>query len=262
MPPIGGRKHLQVGPGHQLGKHAAGLLEQRAPQLRLGGAEALGDAGQVPDRIDRDLDHRHAAVVVHDLAVGRQPSGLRSRRASRRRSSRARVTAMVGRTSRPSAISVAKVSATRCPQGSSETMRCGSLHCGNGPMRRGRMGVGEVGPADRIERARGDRERAIDRIGAAVAADDVAVVEPRHRADHRTACAGRSRAPLDRTRLAAGLRVGGEADVIGAVRRHVRLVLKNRLHPRSGGVTPEVLRNLRGAFADRSTGPRPRKKRI
>ena len=63
------QEHLQVGPRHQLGKHAGGLLEQCAAQIVLGGAEALGDARQVPDRIDRDLDHRDAAVLVHDLAV-------------------------------------------------------------------------------------------------------------------------------------------------------------------------------------------------
>jgi hypothetical protein len=42
--------------------------------------------------------------------------------------------------------------------------------------------------------------------------------------------------------------MGGEADVVGAIGRHVRLVLKNRLRPRSGGVTPEVLRDLQDAF--------------
>ena len=38
-------------------------------------AEALGNAGQIPDRIDRDLHHRDAAIGVHDLAVGAQPLG-------------------------------------------------------------------------------------------------------------------------------------------------------------------------------------------
>ena len=46
---------MHVGPGDQFGKHAAGLLEQGAPQQRFGAAEALGDAGQIPHRVDGDL---------------------------------------------------------------------------------------------------------------------------------------------------------------------------------------------------------------
>jgi hypothetical protein len=84
---------------------------------------------------------------------------------------------------------------------------------------RRRVGVGQIGTADRIERAGGDRERAIDRIGAAVAADDVAVLRPRHRADDRTALARGRRVPADRKALlGARRRMGGEADVVGAVR--------------------------------------------
>ena len=48
--------------------------------------------------------------------------------------SRALVIAMVGRMSTPSAISARKSSATRWPHGSSETIRPGSDHCGNGPI--------------------------------------------------------------------------------------------------------------------------------
>ena len=33
------------------------------------------DAGQIPDRIDRDLGHRQAAVGVDDVAVGLEPAG-------------------------------------------------------------------------------------------------------------------------------------------------------------------------------------------
>ncbi len=47
--------------------------------------------------------------------------------------SRALVIAMLGRMSAPSPISVRKSSAMRWPHGSSETMRPGSDHCGNGP---------------------------------------------------------------------------------------------------------------------------------
>ena len=143
------------------------------------------------------------------------------------RSSRARVTAMVGRMSRPSAISVLNAlrdqMAPRVERDDAPRLR---------PLRerpdgRGRIGVGQVGAADRVERAGRDRERAIERIGAAMGADDVAVLEPRHRADDRSALARRGRAPMNRkARLAARLRMGGQADVIGAVGRHVRPVRK------------------------------------
>src|SRR5580704_12356920 len=63
------QKYLQIGPRHQLRKHAGGLLEQRAAQIPLGRAEAMRDAGQVPHRIDGDFDHRNAAVLVDDIAV-------------------------------------------------------------------------------------------------------------------------------------------------------------------------------------------------
>ena len=125
--------------------------------------------------------------------------------------------AMVGRMSMPSAISLAKFSATRWPHGSSETMRCGSRPLRERPDGRGRMGVGEVGPADRIERAGGDRERAIDRIGAAMGADDVAVLRARHRADDRPALA-RGGAPqwIGKSSLAPG--AGCEVRRIWSVR--------------------------------------------
>ncbi len=74
--------------------------------------------------------------------------------------SRARVTAIVGRRSSPSPISLAKSWATRCPHGSSETILFGSLHCANGPtsttgavsVRSGRTS-GFIAP-DEIARAR------------------------------------------------------------------------------------------------------------
>ena len=44
--------------------------------------------------------------------------------------------------------------------------------------RDGRLGIGEIGPANGIERAGGDSQRAVERVGAAVRADDVAVRGP------------------------------------------------------------------------------------
>ena len=166
----------------------------------LGDAEALGDAGQVPHRIDRDLDHRDAAIVVHVGAVGRRAARPGSHRASRRGRAAPGSPRWSGGCRRPRRSRVLKVSATRWPHGSSETMRPGSDHCGNGPMvaagwvlvRSGRR-IGSSAPD-------GDRERAVERIGAAMGADDVAVVEPRHGADHRAALARRRRAPVDRER--------------------------------------------------------------
>jgi hypothetical protein len=70
------QKHLQIGPRHQFRKHAGGLLEQLPAQIVLGGCEALGQARQIPHRVDRDLDHGDAAVLVHELAVMLEPSGF------------------------------------------------------------------------------------------------------------------------------------------------------------------------------------------
>ena len=66
------QEQFEVGPRHQLGVHAAGLLEERAAQIDLGHAEALGDAGQPPHRLDRGLGHAHVAVPLQDVAVGLQ----------------------------------------------------------------------------------------------------------------------------------------------------------------------------------------------
>ena len=79
------------------------------------------------------------------LVTRASPPGPRMRLSLRRRFSsraalssgmlmRALVTAMVGRMSIPVAILSAKLSLLRCPQGSSETMRAGSDHWGNGPI--------------------------------------------------------------------------------------------------------------------------------
>ena len=70
------QEHLQVGPRHQFRKHAGGLLEQLPAQIVFGGGEALRHARQIPHRIDRDLDHGDAAVLVNDLAVVLEPPGL------------------------------------------------------------------------------------------------------------------------------------------------------------------------------------------
>ena len=76
-----------------------------------------------------------------------------------------------------------------------DTRRIGPL--GKRTDGRGRIGVGEVGAADRVKRPGGDGQRAIDRVGAAVTTDDVAVLRPRDRADDRPALARTGRTPND-----------------------------------------------------------------
>ena len=92
------QEHLEVGPGDELGVHAAGLLEQRAAQVGLAAAEALGDAGQVPDRLDGGLGDERRAAREQDRAVGAQPAA-RIASAISGRSTCALVTAIVGRMS-------------------------------------------------------------------------------------------------------------------------------------------------------------------
>ena len=70
------QKDLQIRPGHQFRKHAGGLLEQLPAQIVLGGFEARRQAGQVPDRVDRNLDHGDASIRMHDLAILLEPSGF------------------------------------------------------------------------------------------------------------------------------------------------------------------------------------------
>ena len=217
MPPIGGRNTRRSGRVTSSGYMPPVCSNSVAAQAVLGGAEARRDARQIPDRIDRRLDHRDVAIVVDDLAVDLEPLRRSARRAFRPWSSRARVMAMVGRISRPSAISGLNTSATRCPTGRARRSS------GLGPLRErsdggGGMGVGQVGPPDRVERARRHGERAIKRIGAAVSADHVALAELRHGADDRAALARRGRAPMDReARLRPWVGMPSEPDMIRTI---------------------------------------------
>jgi hypothetical protein len=83
---------------------------------------------------------------------------------------------------------------------------------------RGGMGIGEIGPPYRIERARRDRERTIDSIRAAVAADDIAVARSGYGADDRSALPRVGCAPLDRQMvLCARIRMRGQPNMVGAI---------------------------------------------
>ena len=125
------KENLQVWTRHQLWIHASGLLKKRAAQAALAGPEPVSDARQIPHWINRYLDDGDAAILVDNPAVGGQtPGGDGGLIGDDEDVSNA----SVGLMSSPSAISPRKFSATRWPQGSSPTIRMGSLHCGNGPM--------------------------------------------------------------------------------------------------------------------------------
>ena len=197
MPPIGGRNTCRSGRVTSSGNMPAVCSNSVRRRFVLGGAEALGDAGQIPDRIDRDLDHRDAAVLVHDLAVGLQPPG-RDRRLhlgqveprARDGDARADVDALGD-------LACEILRDQMSPRiERDDPLRVAPLRKRSD--RRGGMGVGEIGPPDRVERAGGDGERAVDRIGAAMGADHVAVLRTRHRADDRPALARAGGAPGNR----------------------------------------------------------------
>ena len=157
---------------------------------------------------------------AHDLAVDLDPflvpvdanSGIVSR---------ALVIAMVGRMSRPSAISFCKIGgdavAPRIERDDAARL---------GPLREradvdDRRGVGEIGPRHRIERAGRHRKRAIERIGAAMRADRRCGRLGCDGADDRAAFARARRAPADRVRsrpAVAGMRC--QPDMAVSVRGH------------------------------------------
>ena len=158
----------------QFGEHAGGLFKQRAAQRRLRAAEALGNAGQIPHRVDGDLGDRDAAVGVHEVAVGFEPAGrnraLHFMQVEPRLGDgdgRANVDAFgdffLERVRRQMPPRIERHDPARL----APLRERADAH--------GRMGVGEVGPADRIESAGGNRERPIERVGAAMAADGVAI---------------------------------------------------------------------------------------
>jgi len=193
------------------------LLEQRAPQTHFGGAEPLGNSRQVPDRIHRDLDDRYAAVLVHDRAVALEPP--RCQGVLHLVKVEARFGDGDGRARIQSFRDVgSKGFGDEMSPGIEryDALRIAPL--GERADARGGMGVGEVGPPYRIERARRDRERTIDSIGAAVAADDIAVARPRDSADDRSALPRVGCAPVDRQMvLCARIRMRGQPNMVGAI---------------------------------------------
>src|SRR5258708_4069808 len=107
-----------------------------------------------------------------------------------------------------------------------------------------RRRVGEGGDVDRAELAGGDRQGAVERIGAVMGADDVAVLLARG-ADEGSAMGGIGRAPDDRLRvLAAGVGVRGQDDVL------LHRVFDREL--RSAGVLPNLTEWSSSAYRHQS----------
>src|SRR5258708_2552019 len=80
------------------------------------------------------------------------------------------------------------------------------------------MRVREVWTPNGIERSRRNRKRAIYCIRAAIGADDVTIVGPRHGANNRSAFARSRCAPVGgEPWLRDGVRMGGQEDMVGAI---------------------------------------------
>ncbi len=226
------QEDLQVRPGDELGIHAAGLFEECAAKLRLFHLEALGDARQIPDRIDGGLGHRHVAALVDHLAVDLQAAlgdGLVDlRQVDARlgdRDGRADVDAfgqldreVLGDPVTPG------VEADDLPRLMPLRVRADGHD---------RVGVVQFRPSLRGHGARRDRQRAVDRIGAAMGANGVAVGAGVGRRDDRPALPGGGGVPVDGEAAGRpGPRVGGEPNVGCPVGGHGSLCsLRNRKGP-------------------------------
>src|SRR5215831_1379357 len=214
------QKYAHVGTSDEFGEHARGLLEQGAPQSRLGRTESLRNTRQVPDRIDGDFHHREGAALDDVLSVGLQPTGPDGIPHFREIESRAG--------DGNCGANILSFGDLRLERGSGKMAP--GVERDNAPRLRplrkrtdgsGRVGICQIGTADRIEHTGRDRQRAIERVGAAMAADYVSMLRLRHRRDDRTACMGVRCSPTDReARLSSGLRMGGQANVIGSIGVH------------------------------------------
>ena len=231
------QEHVEVGPGDQLREHAAGLLEQRAPQLGGSRRRSAGDAGQVPDRLDRHLGDPHVAGGGEDVAVGGKPPGATAAVISGMLMC-ARVMEIVGRTSSPAASSSANTSVIRWPPRVERDDRAGiATTAGTGRWRRpGGCWSGPAGARDRAARRRPPaRDRPSRRRNG-----------PRSRCGHRPIAASRppghgtSRPPRPRP---PGAERPGCADATSARSARWRLFVRPRSEAagRSIGVQARAL---------------------
>ena len=149
----------------------------------------------MPDRVDGDLDAGNVATVAHDRAVDLEPLAdivLEFRKGQPRLGDgdrRPDVDAL-GDFAREG---LADLVAERIDRDDAAGFR---------PLREGadldhRMGVGEVGALDRVERTRGDGQGAIEGVGTAMGADGVAIGSGIDGGDDRPASLGRFGPPID-----------------------------------------------------------------
>src|SRR6266853_466216 len=129
----------------------------------------------MPNRIDGDLHHRETAVVDNVLSIGLQPAGPDCVSHFGEIESRAG--------DRNGGTNILSFGYLRLERGSDEMAPGIERH--NAPRfrplrkrtdRGGRVRVRQIGTADRIERTRRDRQRAIERIGPAMAAYHIAAL--------------------------------------------------------------------------------------
>jgi hypothetical protein len=169
---------------------------QATPQLRFPETEALGDAGQIPDRIDRRLHHPHAAARGHDIAVGANAT-RRDGRADFRH-----VDVSAGhRNARPDVVAAHEVVAERLADEMSprverhDLFRIEPLRVRSDALDRRR--IGQVGHVIIGERSGRNCQRAINRVTAGMASNGIAMIGVAQGRDHGSAFARGRRAPHD-----------------------------------------------------------------
>ena len=219
------QEHVQVGARHQLGEHAAGLLEQGAAEIGHGNAETARDAGQVPDGLDRGLGDAHIAGLGQHIAIRGQPAGADGGGDLRH----VDVGAGDG-DARPHILPggnfVGEQLGGEVAPGieRDDRVRFAPLR-ERADLHRG-AGVGQVRPVRRLQLAGGDGQRAIERVGAGMSADGVAAGGGLQRRHHGAARPRIRRAPTDRLGADDVARVrcqhdraGHRAGVVGFQRR-------------------------------------------
>ena len=222
------QEHLEVAARDELGEHARRVLEQRAAQDRFGAPEARGDAGQIPDRFDRGLHDDDGAACPQDLA---RRSGARPASTASASSGHVDVRAGDGdrRANVVALLEVRRGTRRSRPRRTDRATRSSSGRTtgGYGPM----AFVGDVlvrsGFCERIERAGGDRDRAVHRVRSGVRADHVALRLVRDRADERPARPSGPRRPTRSARASGPCPPGWEVRtmrlgllLLGYQRRH------------------------------------------
>ncbi|SPA42945.1 conserved protein of unknown function [Cupriavidus taiwanensis] len=208
------QENLQVRPRHQFREHAAGLLEQAAAQHAFLDAEAGRHAGQVPHRVDRRLGHPHVAIGMQQVAVGLEPARGDGRNQFRHvdvrtghRDGRADIDAGGDAVGKDAGDQVSpRVQRNDLVRVAPLRMRADGF---------GGCGIGQVGTMVALQRAGGDREGAVDGIGAGVRADHIALRRIAQAGDHRSALRRREGAPVDRLGRLVAARVRSQDDMVG-----------------------------------------------